>query len=302
MHLLARRMVGACCAGLLSFTLCTEAVSAVNSGNIRGAYGLGSSRDVDSLKQELLQVQHTIRSVKEIEVYNTVIASMTTDEIDAKIAKLTKSADMTRQQVIGGIDLPLEELLRCEAEYKDVVSKLDTLLRVRDFYNIEPSLTPDEDLATLLDAECSLQSSIEEAGYYEDIGSLEYYPVLGKTYRINSPFGSRYDPVGVRGHSFHYGVDLYAPEGTPIGAWFSGTVVRAGTAYGPGNYIWLDHGHGVKTFYCHLSRIDVSVGQHIPQGTQIALSGNTGYYTTGPHLHLGLYIDGTAVDPQVLLE
>lgn len=250
----------------------------------------------------MIQVQRTIRTIREIEVYNAIIASTTTEDIDAKISALTTKANVLRSNILGGIDLPLSKLLRYEAEYKDIVSELDCLLGARDLYNLEPLPVPDEDLATLYDTESSLQSSIKEAGHFEDIGSLSYYPVHGQTFHVNSPFGSRYDPVGIRGYGFHYGLDLKAPEGTPIGAWFSGTVISVGTSSGSGNYVWLDHGYGVRTYYCHLSRADVHAGQHVTQGAQIALSGNTGLYTTGPHLHLGLYIDGTAVDPQVLLK
>ena len=247
-------------------------------------------------------MQRTIRSVQDIEIYNVIIASTSTEEIDKEIANLTDAADSLRETVVNGIDLPLEDLLRYEAEYKDTVTDLDTLLGARQYYEVTPLPTPDEDLATLLAAESSLQASIQEAGYYEDIGSLDYYPVQGQIYKVNSKFGYRYDPVGERGYGFHYGVDLKAPQGTPVGAWFSGTVLSTGTSYGSGNYVWIDHGYGVKSYYCHLSRVDVKQGQNVSQGTQIALSGNTGYYSTGPHLHLGLYIDGTAVDPQVLLE
>ena len=269
---------------------------------MRKEFGLQLTEDVVPLKEELLKVQRTIRSVQEIEIYNAIIESTSTEEIDNKIATLTEEADSLRDTVVGGIDLSLEDLIRYEAEYKRAVSELDTLLGARDYYIADPLPTPDEDLATLLRTEASLQTSIKEAGYYEDIGSMDYYPVKGQPYKVNSPFGSRYDPVGVRGYSFHYGIDLKAPQGTPIGAWFSGTVVSTGNSYGSGNYIWLDHGYGVRSYYCHLSRIDVKKGQNVSQGTQIALSGNTGFYSTGPHLHLGLYIDGTAVDPRVVLE
>lgn len=302
MHIFARRLAAASCAVFLCTLACTGEAWAATANTIRGEYGLQLSQDVAPLKEELRRVQQTIRTTRDIELYNAVIASTPTKEIDAEIASLTETADSLHDTVVGGIDMPLESILRCEAEYKKTVDDLNTLLGVRDLYVVDPLPTPDEDLETLMATESSLMSSIQEAGYYEDIGSMDYYPVKGQAYKVNSPFGSRYDPVGVRGYSFHYGVDLRAPEGTPIGAWFSGTVESTGTSYGSGNYIWIDHGYGVRSYYCHLSRIDVKKGQHVTQGTQIALSGNTGYYTTGPHLHLGLYIDGTAVDPRVVLE
>lgn len=302
MHLFARRLAAAGCAVFVCLFACSGKAEAATANTIRGEFGLQFSQDVAPLKEELQRVQQTIRTTREVELYNAVIASTSTDEIDEKITALTDTADSLHDTVVNGIDLPLESILRYEAEYKKTVDDLNTLLGVRDLYIVDPLPTPDEDLETLLKTESSLKSSIKEAGYYEDIGSMDYYPVKGQAYKVNSPFGSRYDPVGVRGYSFHYGVDLKAPQGTPVGAWFSGTVESTGTSYGSGNYIWIDHGYGVRSYYCHLSRIDVKKGQNVPQGTQIALSGNTGYYSTGPHLHLGLYIDGTAVDPRVVLE
>lgn len=296
-----RRLLGVCCALLFCSIAGVGRVSAATANTIRGQYGLQLAQDIVPLKEELLKVQRTIRTVQEVSIYNSIIESTSTEEIDKEITDLTSEAGRLREAVLGGIDLPLEDLLQYEAEYKETVTNLDTLLRTRDYYIVDPLPVPDEDLAALLSTESSLQSTIKDAGYYEDIGSLTYYPVKGQIYKVNSPFGPRYDPVGIRGYSYHSGVDLKAPHGTPVGAWFAGTVVATGYSYGSGNYVWLDHGYGVKSFYCHLSRVDVVKGQHVTQGTQIAASGNTGRYTTGPHLHLGLYIDGTAVDPRVIL-
>lgn len=275
---------------------------AATANTVRGAYGLQLSQDVRPLKEELLRVQRTIHTVTEISIYNEIIASTSTEQIDERIFLLTKDADALRGQVLTGIDMPLEDILRCEAEYAAVVQELDMLLSVRDYYSPDKLPTPDEDLLELRKTENALQTSIEEAGYYEDIGKMDYYPVIGQTYRVNSGFGTRYDPLGSGTYTYHRGVDLWAPEGTQVGAWFSGTVISTGYSVGSGNYIWLDHGYGVRSFYCHLKRIDVSTGDNVMQSTQIALSGNTGENTTGAHLHLALYIDGTPVDPRVLLE
>ena len=73
-------------------------------------------------------MQRTIRTVQEIELYNSIIASTSTEEIDNRITDLTQQANTLRETVLGGIDLPLEDLLRYEAEYKETVSTLDTLL------------------------------------------------------------------------------------------------------------------------------------------------------------------------------
>lgn len=89
-----------------------------------------------------------------------MIASTSTDEIDEKITALTDTADSLHDTVVNGIDLPLESILRYEAEYKKTVDDLNTLLGVRDLYIVDPLPTPDEDLETLLKTESSLKSSM----------------------------------------------------------------------------------------------------------------------------------------------
>ena len=254
------------------------------------------------MKEDLLRVQKSLRVAKEVDLYNNIVSSISTVEIDNRINSLTSKADSLYADIMGGIDTPLSDLVDMEVQYKKTVTDLNVLFSARDSYDLSPIPQPDGDYATLLEREASLKAAIAEAGYFEDIGSMDFYPIKGIDYHVNSEFGSRYDPVGERGYSFHYGLDLRSPANTPIMAWFSGTVYDTGFSYGSGNYIWIDHGDGVRSFYCHLNRIDVTKGQQVTQGTQIALSGSTGHYCTGPHLHLGLYIDGTAVDPRLVLE
>lgn len=290
------------CTVLLCSSLLFTSAHAVSSNTIREKYELQLSEDVTKIRSELLSVQQAIHTAREIEIYNSVVSSLSTEELDSKIDSLTSDMVDLQEKVVGGIDLPLEELLSCESAYYSTIADINTLLVLREGYDAELLQTGDEDLATLLRTESALKASLEEAGAYDDIGKLDFYPVRGQSYVVNSSFGARYDPVGLRGYTFHHGVDLKAPEGTPIDAWFSGTVVSTGYSYGLGNYVWLDHGWGVKSYYCHLSRIDVTEGQVVTQGTQIALSGNTGAYSTGPHLHLALYIDNTSVNPEMVLQ
>lgn len=96
--------------------------------------------------------------------------------------------------------------------------------------------------------------------------------------------------------SYHRGVDLRAPTGTPIRALAAGKVVIAEEMYYSGNVVFIDHGLGAVSSYGHMSRIDVRPGDRVTAGQQIGLSGATGR-VTGPHLHLGLNILGQAVDP-----
>jgi murein DD-endopeptidase MepM/ murein hydrolase activator NlpD len=109
---------------------------------------------------------------------------------------------------------------------------------------------------------------------------------------VTSCFGPRWGRL-------HAGVDLAAPDGTPIVAAGAGVVVRAGAAEGYGNAVLIDHGNGFLTHYGHLSAITVTVGQHVTAGEQIGNEGSTGH-STGPHLHFEVHLgglNGEKVDP-----
>ena len=112
---------------------------------------------------------------------------------------------------------------------------------------------------------------------------------------ITCPFGPRYHPItGV--YSNHSGVDIGASYGSPIYACASGTVTAAtyGTAYG--YYVTINHGNGFSTLYGHMTRYTVSSGDYVTQGEIIGYVGSTGW-STGPHLHLTMYYNGSLVDP-----
>lgn len=117
---------------------------------------------------------------------------------------------------------------------------------------------------------------------------------------VTCPYGPRIHPVtGV--NSIHTGVDFGASYGSPIVAAKAGVVTTAtyNTAYG--NMIIIDHGDGTSTLYAHASSFVVSVGQSVSQGQTIAYVGSTGY-STGPHLHFEIRINGQHVNPLPYLQ
>lgn len=114
---------------------------------------------------------------------------------------------------------------------------------------------------------------------------------------ITSPYGLRFR--GIR-PDIHPGVDLAAPEGTPVRAMTHGVVRFAGTQTGYGRVIWLDHGSGVVSLYAHLSRLEVETGARVRAGQTIGASGSTGD-VTAPHLHFEILRWGRPVDPVPLL-
>lgn len=123
------------------------------------------------------------------------------------------------------------------------------------------------------------------------------WPVAG---RIISGFGYRIHPIfGVR--RFHSGIDLATPYGTLVKAADGGQVIQAGYFGGYGNSVMLYHGGGFATWYAHLSSINVSIGQFVQRGQVIGLVGSTGW-STGPHLHFEVRINGAPQNPRAYLQ
>ena len=121
------------------------------------------------------------------------------------------------------------------------------------------------------------------------------WPVDDK-YAVSSPFGMRDHPV-LRRRKMHNGTDIALPRGTPIFAATSGVVLHASRDTVNGNFVKVDHGFGISTTYCHLSKNGAEKGARLEHGDLVGHSGSTGR-VTGPHLHYEIKIDGEAVDPE----
>ena len=148
-----------------------------------------------------------------------------------------------------------------------------------------PSIMPEQDAESEIELETQPRS---EAPTY-------IYPLEEANAEVTNPYGWRENPV-VKQKSLHPGVDLAADYGTSVLAVADGTVLDCSYDAAYGYILTLEHENGVQTQYAHLSEFFVEPGDTVQQGQIIAKTGDSGW-STGPHLHLGVLMNGEAVDP-----
>lgn len=214
------------------------------------------------------------------------------------------------------LQFALEGLEEKKAELALEKESLDMLVaaKTQEVVNYENSIAESEELAKKYEEEIRLQESIiaqieeqerqaqanQSSSIIVGVGSF-MWPTPGN-YRITSYFGSRDGAaIGHGASSNHKGIDICGPTpgsiyGADIVASASGTVVASAYNYAMGNYVMISHGNGVYTVYMHASRLCTTTGAYVTQGTKIAEVGSTGN-SSGPHLHFGIRVNGTYVDP-----
>ena len=129
-------------------------------------------------------------------------------------------------------------------------------------------------------------------------GKLEW-PLPGRSY-ISSPYGYRKDPISGQANTFHSGIDIPAPTGTKVIAAADGKVIQSRYVGGYGNTVIIDHGKEngktISTLYAHNSKLLKKEGAIVQRGEGIAQAGSTGY-STGPHVHFEVRINGNHTNP-----
>ena len=139
----------------------------------------------------------------------------------------------------------------------------------------------------------TMRANFPGAGAYASDDGAHTVPSIWPTSGyVSSPYGLRWN-----GTEFHQGIDIAAETGTPIVATADGVVTAAGwDGSGYGNMVDIDHGDGIMTRYGHASAVAVTPGQTVRRGQVIAYVGSTGY-STGPHLHYEVRVNGQPVNP-----
>ncbi len=238
------------------------------------------------------------------------------------IAEVLADTKQDLEQQKADLDDDLEAVSTLRAEAQAVEASLRSLQSQRqvkvdaqeNIYDQKAALYEESEanaarLKAIAEAEEAESRRIEnELKNGSSSGSGQYngvmaWPVPG-FYRVSSPFGYRIHPIfGTR--KLHTGIDIgrnlspaQSIDGAAIVATGDGEVIHASYSSGYGNMVMIDHGNGVVSLYAHQRSggIRVSVGQQVSKGDRIGTVGSTGY-STGPHLHFEIRVNGTPVDP-----
>ncbi|MBP7347711.1 MAG: peptidoglycan DD-metalloendopeptidase family protein [Butyrivibrio sp.] len=226
------------------------------------------------------------------EYINTAkMIELTKEELEQEKSTLTDAkADVAVEQV------NMQTLINDKtAEIGDISANITDKQAAIDEY--EASIQEQNDTISALEKAVAeekkqLEAQQKKAQTYD--GGMFTWPCPSYT-RISDDYGNRIHPIlGIQ--QFHNGIDMAAPGGSPILAAYNGTVVAAAYSTTMGNYVMIDHGDGLYTVYMHASSLNVSTGQTVSKGDQIAAVGATGR-ATGNHLHFSVRLNGSYVNP-----
>jgi len=203
------------------------------------------------------------------------------------------------------LEVKKKELERALQQQESMKEQLD--LQKKEKQQILASVQQEREayekaLAELEESSRKLEAMIRQlqGGSSEALGTGVFtWPTPGYT-TITSPYGMRYHPI-LKTRKMHTGVDIGAPMSATIVAADSGKVIYAGWMEGYGQVLVIDHGNGLSTLYAHQSAFLVSNGQTVTKGQAIGKVGSTGW-STGPHLHFEVRINGSYTDPMPYLK
>lgn len=260
-------------------------------------------RRLDELNQAAVEVTE-VKTVLEEEKQGLEETKKSLDETQAELEVKRQEADALLAELIAqGMEY---ELLVAQSEEAQAQLMLDIANKEYQYDNaiyqewLATSVPPATKPLPPSQTEPPETTEPTEPGETTEPTEPEEEPDEGWIVPINytaftSPFGEREAPTA-GASTYHYGVDLAAPTGTPIYASRSGTVTTASYGSSSGYYVQIDHGDGYRSIYMHMTHYDVYAGQYVRQGQVIGYCGSTGV-STGPHLHFGISLNGSYVNP-----
>ncbi|MDD7511214.1 MAG: peptidoglycan DD-metalloendopeptidase family protein [Peptostreptococcaceae bacterium] len=260
---------------------------------LRAMYKNGSVGFVDVLlsSRNVSEFLSNVEMIKKIYSYD----QQTLDQLKADhefLEKAEAELKVKKEDLVAKQKEATEKANELENERANAQARLDSLTSISS--EIESQIAAQQ-------AEIDKQIAAQQAGGTTNNGSTGGTVVVGNgTYIwptqgvVTSPFGPRPNFYG----DFHTGIDIANSAGTPIVAAAAGTVIGQGQDSAGGEYIIIYHGNGMSTAYWHMMHgsIAVSKGQSVQQGQHIASMGSTGW-STGPHLHFEVRVNGSPVNP-----
>jgi septal ring factor EnvC (AmiA/AmiB activator) len=223
-------------------------------------YGLGSSSE---------EVLHLTRAVEEVE------REMSAQRIYLNNVKRMLTGDIETEE-----DIPVPE--------KNLLSNLINLKEKN------PEERSEEDNQLRKEVELEQIGNLARRSRSSDMGKSEDLPIEG-IFFVNPVRGEITSPFDLKKN--HFGIDVVAPKNTAIKAALSGYVFLADWTLETGHTIGIQHAHNLLTFYKHNASLLKKVGAFVKAGEAIAIIGNTGTKTDGPHLHFELWHKGIVMDP-----
>ena len=244
--------------------------------------------------------QRRLQEISEVaEQVASVQAELTTEKADLEATKAElDAAEIVLDEKRVEADALLTELIAKGEEFEKLIDESEQLQSdlMNDIAQAEKDLKEAEYKEWLATYVPTTKPSGKDTTPSTQAPSSSGWIKPVKSYTLTSPFGMRVHPISGK-WKMHEGVDMSAPQGTPIYAAKTGKVTR--TAYqegGAGYYVSINHGDGFASIYMHMTHYIVSPGQHVTAGQVIGYVGSTGG-STGPHLHFGISYNGTYVNP-----
>ena len=239
--------------------------------------------------QEISEVGRKVSNVREELIFEKSALEAVRSELDTSEAALEekrKEADSLLTQLIAKGDefeALIDESEDLQSDLMKEIAQKEKDLKAAEYKEWLATYVPTRPSGT--DTTPSTQAP-SSSGWIKPL----------KSYTITSAFGMRIHPIH-KVERFHEGVDMAAPQGTPIYAAKSGKVTTTSyQAGGAGYYVSINHGDGFASIYMHMTNYIVKPGQHVSTGQEIGYVGSTGG-STGPHLHFGISYKGTYVNP-----